>query len=282
MTTISADRTIGLILANASSSFTTAFMDLFEQQLYRKKYQLVIGLTNHNIDLERFYLDYFGKNTKGIIILSDASDYGELADAVPDTIPTVFIHRAPANCERTAIIENDYSATYQAILNLVHSGHPNVALLCRNIKFSTSREIIQAYRDAMQTTDVGFHENWIFEYNLRGDTEANLVNVASQIMEHGCTGILAASIEITEHLLSFLYDYNESHKQLISLTGFSTEDRNRVVSDSLDTISRPIHRTVDLALQQIFYLMEHPDAQRSEYIVKGIFQSRVNDIFQAR
>ena len=38
-------RTIGLILANASSSFTTAFMDLFQQELYQKDYKLVIGLT---------------------------------------------------------------------------------------------------------------------------------------------------------------------------------------------------------------------------------------------
>ena len=43
-------RTIGLILANASSSFTTAFMDLFQQELYQKDYKLVIGLTNHDLE----------------------------------------------------------------------------------------------------------------------------------------------------------------------------------------------------------------------------------------
>ena len=47
-------RTIGLILANASSSFTTAFMDLFQQELYQKDYKLVIGLTNHDLEKERF------------------------------------------------------------------------------------------------------------------------------------------------------------------------------------------------------------------------------------
>ena len=53
-------RTIGLILANASSSFTTAFMDLFQQELYQKDYKLVIGLTNHDLEKERFYLEFFG------------------------------------------------------------------------------------------------------------------------------------------------------------------------------------------------------------------------------
>lgn len=74
-------RTIGLILANASSSFTTAFMDLFQQELYQKDYKLVIGLTNHDLEKERFYLEFFGRTTEGIIILSDSSEYRELADA---------------------------------------------------------------------------------------------------------------------------------------------------------------------------------------------------------
>lgn len=67
-------RTIGLILANASSSFTTAFMDLFQQELYQKDYKLVIGLTNHDLEKERFYLEFFGRTTEGIIILSDSSN----------------------------------------------------------------------------------------------------------------------------------------------------------------------------------------------------------------
>ena len=117
-------RTIGLILANASSSFTTAFMDLFQQELYQKDYKLVIGLTNHDLEKERFYLEFFGRTTEGIIILSDSSEYKELADAIAPNIPVVFIHRAPADCEHTSIIESDYSATFQAVLSLVNSGYP--------------------------------------------------------------------------------------------------------------------------------------------------------------
>lgn len=271
-------RTIGLILANASSSFTTSFMDLFEQELYKKNYRLVIGLTNHDINRERFYLAFFGRTTDGVIILSDSSDYSELADAVPDSVPTIFIHRAPAGCERTSIIENDYSATFQAVLNMVHSGYPNVALICRNIKFSTSREIIQAYRDAMKTTPVGFQENRIFEYNMKDESLAE--DIIAQIREKECTGILTASIEVTEHLAPYIYAHNAENEQPLSLTGFSTENRSTVLFQSLDTIQRPIRRTVDLALQQLFYLMENPDTPKKEYIVKGSMLMRTRDAFQ--
>lgn len=71
-------RTIGLILANASSSFTTAFMDLFQQELYQKDYKLVIGLTNHDLEKERFYLEFFGRTTEGITFFPIPANTGNL------------------------------------------------------------------------------------------------------------------------------------------------------------------------------------------------------------
>lgn len=278
MLTERSGHTIGLILANASSSFTTAFMDFIEQALYQKGYQLVIGLTNHDIELERFYLDFFGRTTDGILILSDSSDYAELADAVPESIPAVFIHRCPNNCKRTAIIENDYSATFQAMLNLIHSGYPKVALICRNIKFSTSREIIQAYREAMNTTKEGFHENWIFECNTTKEHEVE--RLMTQITEKGFNGILAASVELTEHLAPYIYEYNTQHEEPISLTGFCAEDRTPALFESLDVICRPVKCTAELALQQLFQLMERPELPISRYLVQGSLHTRNRDDFQ--
>ena len=208
----------------------------------------------------------------------DSSEYRELADAIAPNIPVVFIHRAPADCEHTSIIESDYSATFQAVLSLVNSGYPKTALICRNIKFSTSREIIQAYRAAMETTPEGFHEDWIFECNT---TDRDYIeNLTSHITGKGCTGLLAASIEVTERLAPYIYEYNKLHDAPLSLTGFSTENRSTVLFKSLDTICRPIHRTVDLALQQLFYLMSNPDAPQNEYIVKGSLKMRTSDVFQ--
>lgn len=278
MTTEKTGQTIGLILANASNSFMTSFMDLFKQELDQRKCHLVIGLTNHEIDKERFYLNFFGQHTDGIIILSDSSDYSELTDVIPATIPTIFIHRAPVNCECTSIIENDYSATFQAVLNMIHSGYPNVSLICRNIKFSTSREIIQAYRDAMNTTPVGFRESCIFEYDM--EDEAFAEHIIAQIRQKDCNGILAASIEVTERLAPYVYDYNMKNEHPVSLTGFSIESRNSGLFQNLDTIQRPIRRTIDLTLQQLFYLMDNPDTPRKEYIVKGSMIMRTNDAFQ--
>ncbi len=270
--------TIGLILSIAKNSFTTALMNLFEEKLSQRDYQLLIGLTNHSIEKERFYLETFGKTTDGIFILSDSKDYKELADAVPASVPTIFLHRAPSDCQQTAILENDYSATFQAILSMIHSGHPKVALICRNIQFSTNREIIRAYQTAMDTMPEGFRGDWIFECI---DTEGDyLENLIEKVVQKGCTGFLASSVEVTECLAPYLYNYNHSHDTSLLLTGFSTEGFNSFLASSLDTVTRPVKRIVDLAIQQMFYQLSQPNPIHNSFHVKGVFQTRDNNSFQ--
>ena len=86
----------------------------------------------------------------------------------------------------------------------------------------------------METTPEGFHEDWIFECNT---TDRDYIeNLTSHITGKGCTGLLAASIEVTERLAPYIYEYNKLHDAPLSLTGFSTENRSTVLFKSLDTI----------------------------------------------
>ena len=83
----------------------------------------------------------------------------------------------------------------------------------------------------METTPEGFHEDWIFECNT---TDRDYIeNLTSHITGKGCTGLLAASIEVTERLAPYIYEYNKLHDAPLSLTGFSTENRSTVLFKSL-------------------------------------------------
>ncbi len=271
----SSTQTIGLIVSNAKNSFTTALMNLFNKELTKRDYYLVIGFTNHSIEKERFYLEKFGKTTDGIFIFSDSSDYQELADVVPTNVPTVFLHRAPSHCERTAILENDYSATFQAILAMIHSNHPKIALVCRSKAFSSNREVIRAYHAAMDTTSDGFCEDHIFECT---STDAEYLDrLIKEITDAGCTAILASSVEVTERLAPYLYTYNRSHNTSLVLTGFSTEGYHELLSSSLNTVERPVKRMVDLAIQQMFYQMGQENLIHTALHVKGSLQTWEHD-----
>lgn len=271
----SSTKTIGLIVPNAQNSFTTALMNLFHQELSKRDYYTVIGFTQHSIEKERFFLDKFGKTTDGIFIFSDSNDYRELADVVPSTVPTIFLHRAPSHCERTAILENDYSATFQAVLAMIHSNHPKIALVCRSKAYSSTREIIRAYQAATDTTPEKFREDYIFE--CKSIDSESLEQLMRKLTEKGCTGILASSIEITESLAPYLYAYNRSHNTSLVLTGFSTEGCNDFLASSLNTIARPVKRMVDLAIQQMFYQMTQENPIHTALHVKGSFQPWEHD-----
>lgn len=124
--------TIGLILSNVTNDFSGYLIEQMEELFTENGYKLIVTTTNHSIDSEREMLQMFGKITDGILIISDAICYSELADVIPRRIPVIFLNRKPSGCPHTCIIENNYSAVYQAVLSNSANGNDKIALVCAN------------------------------------------------------------------------------------------------------------------------------------------------------
>ncbi len=271
-------KTIGFILPNASNYFGHTLMEAFERELSARDYRLTIALTNHHIEKEKEYLRYMAQTTDGIMIISDAEYYDMIADAVPTDLPILFLNRKPMGCPYTSVIENDYAAVFQAIFALINDGNENIACICRNPDFSTTKEILHAYQTAMENSPAGYHEEWVrfFEKSLN-DVPA----VVEELKEAGCTAIFTASQTLTERFLDYLVVYNKQNPGFMALAGFANNGHNTSLQKSIDMVAQPINQLVDLAVQQIIYLIEHPDTEAKDYFVKGTFRKRIYESFSS-
>lgn len=269
-------KTIGFILPTVSNYFGHTLMERLEQTLAARGYKLVVALTNHHIEKEKQYLQYMATTTDGILIISDAEYYDMIADAIPSNIPTIFLNRKPMECPHTAIIENDYAAVFQAIFALINDGHENIACICRNPDFSTTKEILRAYRTAMENSPAGYHEEWIHFFDW---THADLPDVIQEIRSNGCTAIFTASQTLTERILDYLFLYNTQQDDHLEMAGFANTSHNTALQKSIDMVAQPIESLADLATQQILYLIENPDTEPKDYIVKGTFRRRTFEPF---
>ena len=272
-------KTIGFILPTASNYFGHTLMEVLERSLTELGYKLSIALTNHQIDKEKQYLKYMADTTDGILIISDAEYYEMISDAVPSNIPTVFLNRKPMECPHTAVIENDYAAVFQAIFSLINEGHENIACICRNPDFSTTKEILRAYKTAMENSSAGYHEEWIHFFDWQ---QSDLPDVMEEIKAAGCTACFTASQTLTERFLDYLFLYNTQQEQRIAMAGFSNIGHNTTLQQSIDTVAQPITALADLAAQQIIYLIENPETEPKDYIVKGTFRKRTYEPFSSR
>lgn len=268
--------TIGLILSNVTNDFSGYLMDLMEEQFTANGYKLIVTTTNHRIESEREMLQIFGKITDGILIISDAISYEELADAIPQRIPVIFLNRKPADCPHTCILENDYSAVYQAVLSSAAKGNDKIALVCSNSKFSTTQEIISAYRNAMETTAIGFHKDWIYytDANMSGNPETLLADIVGK----GCTTVLTGTQTLTRKFWDHILVYNRDAKSPVSLIGFTNKDTHKQTALSFDTIAQPLQELTELSVQQMLYLINTPGTPAHEYLLRGTFRTLSIDV----
>ncbi len=265
-------KTIGFILPNASNYFGHTLIEAFSRELDNHGYKLITALANHSIDSEKSYLKYMAEATDGIMIISDAEHYDMIEEAIPTDIPTIFLNRKPMECPHTSIIENDYAAVFQAVFSLINYGHENIACVCRNPDFSTTKEILRAYQTAMENSPAGYHEEWVHFFDR---STKDLSEIVDEMTELGCTAFFAASQTLTERLLDYLYIYNTQSDKPIELTGFANIDGNNALQKSVDMVTQPLDQMVVLAIQQILYLIEHPETEPKDYLIKGSFRKRL-------
>ncbi len=272
-------KTIGFILPTASNYFGHTLMEAFEREFALRNYKISVALTNHHIEREKEYLQYMSDTTDGIMVISDAEYYDMIADAVPENKPVIFLNRKPMGCPFTAVIENDYSAVFQSIFALINDGYENIACICRNPDFSTTKEILKAYKTAMENSPSGYHEEWIrfFDRSLN-----DVPDVVEELKAAGCTAFFTASQTLTERFLDYLFLYNLKSEEGLEIAGFANNGHNTTLQKSIDMIIQPINQLVDLSVQQMLYQIEHPGTEPKDYLVKGTFRKRLYEPFSSK
>lgn len=264
-------RAIGLILSNVTNDFSGYLMEQMERQFTANGYKLIVTTTNRSVASERDMLKMFGQITDGILIISDAISYEELADFVPDHIPVIFLNRKPLGCPHTCIIENNYAAVFQAVLSNATSGHDKIALVCSNRELSTTKEIVSAYKSAMESTEAGFHEDWIYYTGV--DVPVDPKALISDIKAKGCHAILTGTQTLTRKFWDHLLVCDSHNPNPLTLIGFSNKNSDSQSLLNFDTIAQPLQELTELSVQQMLYLIHNPETLAHEYFLRGTLRT---------
>lgn len=257
---------IGLILPNASNRYCITLIEEFSHSFHNKGYELLVALSAHDIEKERELITYFHKITDGILIMSNAENYDQLADIVPSNIPTIFLNRKPQGCTHTCVIENNYSAVYQEFFSLRSNSHEKIGCICTQPYFSTNREIVQAYLDALSLESTEDPNCFIrYTYN----DPSNLQDLIRELHAAGCTAIFAASQTLTEHMIDFLSYYNRSLEVPLVGSGFANHKHFAFYEHAIDLVEQPLAECISLATQQLIYRIDNPHTPSRDFVLKG-------------
>lgn len=270
-------RTIGLILASVVANFRDSMLDGLSNQLHEKGYRLILGLTDHNIDREKEYLEQFSATTDCIIVVSSAEKYEEISSAITGQVPVLFLLNKPEDCPHTCILESDYSAIYQAVVSCTNMELVKVGCVCSHRELSSTKEFLRAYKDAISASPASYSEDLI--YDVGDNMDFNVHELVLDMAYKGCSTILAATPSITNRIIDYLVFYNTNPLNTpISLFGYGAMGNSLSSQMNIDVIMHPVNQLVDLAVQQVIYLIGHPDSTyQRDFLIKGALRMHTYD-----
>ncbi len=262
-------KTIGFIISSIDSSYRDSLVDALCNQFYAKGYTVLMGMTSHDLKRERELFVTFSQLVDCIIIISNAEKYEQIEDVVPSDIPVLFLINKPEGTTKSAIMENDYSAFYQAVVSYAASHHHKVAYVCSNIKVSSSKEVLKAYVDSLNSSQIPYDDSLI--YDVMDNPEFDAGNLVSDMLCKGCGAIICTTPNITNRFLDYLlFNAQKNSNHPISIYGYGNQSHNLITQLNINIVVHPHNQIVNLAVDQALYLMKHPhQTAHRDFLVKG-------------
>lgn len=249
-------KTVGIIVQSISMQSQHDFFDNLSKKFSEKNCDVMIKITNGNIETERESFTQFGKITDAIIVISAAKNYDEISDVVPTDIPVIFLLTQPEGCNRTCILESDYSAIYQGIISCSNNGENKVAFVYSNMENTATQECLKSYKDALNAIEEGLYdESLLFE--VADPNTFNPRTLLNQIITSGCNAILTTSSTLTSSLIDCLMFSSKESESALSIMGYGPNESLLSSQMYVDLIVQPLDEILELTVQQVLYKTNH-------------------------
>lgn len=265
--------TVGIIVQSISILSKHDFFDRLSYKFSERDCRSIIQTTGGNIEVERECFEHFSKIADAIVVISSATNYSEISDVVPIDKPVVFLFTEPEGCDRTCILESDYSAVYQGIISCSNLGKKKIAFVYSSFDNTHTQECLRSYKDALAVIgeDV-FDESLLFAVeNPHRYDPSILIN---QIMTTGCEAILTTTPTLTSTLIDcIIYSSKIYDTSKLLIMGYEPTQSLITSQMYVDLIVQPTDEIIDLTVQQILFLINHPkivaDKKRRVYRLKS-------------
>ncbi len=239
---------IGFIVPDIANPFFATLIEEVESIICKEGYQLIIANTKETKESEYQNIKVLSSSfVDGFIIASTLEDFNELKGALPDGFPAIFIDRSILNCPYKTICINSYNATKESIEYLINRGHKKIGYITGLLRISTSRERLQAYKDAMDKAGLDSSSYVRIGNSMSHCVEEHL----SSLLDEGCTSlVIANNLMATEALIQLIESGVYSAKKL-DIVGFKDSDQAQYGLQHMSLIVQPTSQLGWLAGMQI-------------------------------
>jgi len=262
---------IGLIVTNIVNPFFGIITDNVQEELARKKYDVMLGISNDSISKEQDFVNKFIEmQVDGVILVPSSMQAPNISHLnalkereIPFCYITTYYIDIPAPCVMTDLSEGSYQLTK----HLLETGHKKIVYIVANRTIPASNLRVEGYLNAYRDGGVRFSPEWIYiaEPSFKGG-----YNSTNTILKgkHFPDAILTMNDIMAMGVLKHLKENRIRVPEDISVAGYDDLIYTPLLETPLTTVQQPMEQMCRKAVDILINKIENPDCINEKVLLR--------------
>lgn len=247
---------VGIIIPDITQPFFSEMIRAAQQIATFRDYDILIGNTNRNRELESHYLRLVTERQIDGVILTSVDFEDKLLDhIVTSSFPVVFVNNPHPTAECPCVRTDSELGGYMAGKHLLDQGHREIAFIGAESRAYFNSKRIQGFRRALAGHGVPFDEGLLYEGEFTEETGYRFTR-EMLLDKRNFTAIFAATDMIAIGAMRALAEHGVGVPEDVSVVGFDDLVFARFPGIELTTVRQEVRTVGSTAMTWLLDLLE--------------------------
>lgn len=253
-------KTIGVLIPELSSMFSTTIITEIEEKLREQGYGIIVCDCRSNLVREKEAIKFLiSKMVDGIIILPISQKEDIFTPCIENNIPVVSFDRMINSKKVSNVIINNREISYKATKKLLNENNKNIVIINGSEEVYTAKERYLGYKKAMEEANL-YSEKYLYLGGLSIEGGYNAVKNAIKDLKK-VDAFFVTNYDMT---IGAIMAINEEGLKIggdINLIGFDITDISKLFSPSLVSVVQPLALIGDRTAKVMLDMIEKHNVQ---------------------
>lgn len=235
-------RLIGVIVPDIGDAYIAEVLNAIEEVAKTYDYDIVLCNSYGSLESETHYMNLLRmKQVEGMVFITYRLRTLHKTFFENNKMPVVMVNRDGTDLGISSVSVNHYEAIYEMTLNLINSGHKNIALI-RNGKtkdlFGPSH--LEGFKKAHEDKGLTFNEDMIYQGHFK---MKEAYDIATRLVAEGKIpdALIATTDDMAIGALNGFVDQGYKVPEDLSVVSFCDTQLASLYRPQLTTIHQPIY-----------------------------------------
>ena len=254
---------VGLVIPDIQNDFYASVAKIIADALAMRSIQLMLSITENDPVRELRELGALAElRPAGLIVVPSARPEKRTAILLRHTRTVQLLRRSSA-LEGPSVTLDEHLGIYSATRHLIDYGHRHIAYVGSSIEFSTGRERLAAFKEAMTEHGLETNASSIMIGTARSEFGRSAVSTLMSRKQRP-TGLILGSAEFTLGALQALQSLHLRWPDDISVVGYHDPAWFELAERGITAIRLPVRELATTAVDLLMETDPSPNAEGSE------------------